>query len=134
MKTLLAETFEQIVAAQQDRVLADTGEAEEAVQDTFMKFHRHWGRVPHRARRVSRGSAALGRGKSRVILITRAGKSRDYAAGYRRVDDAVGPKSWRIWTVAAGAGPNSPKRKQKWGIGGWGGADGTTCGRAVGNR
>ena len=44
MKTLLAETFEQIVAAQQDRVLAvcrrvlgDTGEAEEAAQDTFMK-------------------------------------------------------------------------------------------------
>ncbi|MCX6607218.1 MAG: sigma-70 family RNA polymerase sigma factor [Acidobacteria bacterium] len=45
MKTLLAETFEQIVAAQQDRVLADTGEAEEAVQDTFMKFHRHWERM-----------------------------------------------------------------------------------------
>ena len=52
MKTLLAETFEQIVSAQQDRVLAvcrrvlgDTGEAEEAAQDTFMKLHRHWERM-----------------------------------------------------------------------------------------
>ena len=52
MKTLLAETFEQIVSAQQDRVLAvcrrvlgDTGEAEEAAQDTFMKLHRHWERI-----------------------------------------------------------------------------------------
>ncbi len=49
MRTLLAETFEQVVAAQQDRVLAvcrrvlgETGEAEEAAQDTFMKLHRHW--------------------------------------------------------------------------------------------
>lgn len=49
MKTLLAETFEQIVAAQQHRVLAvcrrvlgESGEAEEAAQDTFMKLHRHW--------------------------------------------------------------------------------------------
>ena len=49
MRTLLADTFEQIVAAQQNRVLAvcrrllgETGEAEEAAQDTFMKLHRHW--------------------------------------------------------------------------------------------
>ena len=49
MRTLLAKTFEQVVAAQQDRVLAvcrrvlgETGEAEEAAQDTFMKLHRHW--------------------------------------------------------------------------------------------
>ena len=52
MRTLLAETFEQVVAAQQDRVLAvcrrvlgETGEAEEAAQDTFMKLHRHWGQI-----------------------------------------------------------------------------------------
>ncbi len=52
MKALLAETFEQIVAAQQTRVVAvcrrmlgETGEAEEAAQDTFMKLHRNWQQI-----------------------------------------------------------------------------------------
>ncbi len=52
MKTLLADSFEQIVSAQQPRVLAicrrmlgETGEAEEAAQDTFMKLHRHWAQM-----------------------------------------------------------------------------------------
>jgi len=52
MKALLADTFEQIVAAQQNRVLAvcrrmlgETGEAEEAAQDTFMKLHRNWQQI-----------------------------------------------------------------------------------------
>ena len=55
MRTLLANTFEQIVAAQQNRVLAvcrrllgETGEAEEAAQDTFMKLHRHWQKLEGR--------------------------------------------------------------------------------------
>ena len=52
MRTLLADSLEQIVAAQQPRVLAicrrmlgETGEAEEAAQDTFMKLHRHWPQI-----------------------------------------------------------------------------------------
>ncbi len=52
MRTLLADSFEQIVAAQQPRVLAicrrllgETGEAEEAAQDTFLKLHRCWSQI-----------------------------------------------------------------------------------------
>lgn len=52
MTTLLADSFEQIVVAQQPRVLAicrrmlgETGEAEEAAQDTFLKLHRHWAQI-----------------------------------------------------------------------------------------
>jgi RNA polymerase sigma-70 factor (ECF subfamily) len=52
MGILLADRFEETVAAQQPRVLAicrrlrgETGEAEEAAQDTFLKLHRHWGRI-----------------------------------------------------------------------------------------
>ena len=52
MRTLLADSFEQVVAAQQPRVLAicrrmlgEAEEAEEAAQDTFMKLHRHWPQI-----------------------------------------------------------------------------------------
>jgi RNA polymerase sigma-70 factor (ECF subfamily) len=49
MRTLLADSFEATVAKQQERILAicrrilgETGEAEEAAQDAFLKLHRHW--------------------------------------------------------------------------------------------
>lgn len=52
MGILLAALFEETVAAEQLRVLAicrrilgETGEAEEAAQDTFLKLHRHWSRI-----------------------------------------------------------------------------------------
>jgi RNA polymerase sigma-70 factor (ECF subfamily) len=52
MRSLLADSFEQVVSAQQSRVLAicrrllgETGEAEEAAQDTFLKLHRHWAEI-----------------------------------------------------------------------------------------
>jgi RNA polymerase sigma-70 factor, ECF subfamily len=52
MPAVLEQTFEQVVAAHQARVLAvcrrvlgHTGDAEEATQDTFMKLHRHWEQI-----------------------------------------------------------------------------------------
>jgi RNA polymerase sigma-70 factor (ECF subfamily) len=49
VRTLLADSFEATLAKQHKRILAicrrilgETGESEEAAQDTFLKLHRHW--------------------------------------------------------------------------------------------